>query len=133
VIGRGACAILEALMYLFIQNIISSPYAIIVTLLSLAAAFAFITFLRGFLSGFKQLTTINENSEELEHFRTYAMWGALQLIFFFGLWETIRFGLGYLWNEPTPGAAPVTAAFAIWGALYLLKMLFSPKKSGGGH
>jgi hypothetical protein len=120
-------------MYLFVNNIISSPYAIVVTLFSLAAAFAFITFLRGFLSGFKQLTTINENSEELEHFRTYATWGVVLLAFLFGLWETIRFGLAYLWDDPLPDTMPIVAIFLAWAAFYGLKMLFSPKKGGGGH
>lgn len=77
-------------MYVLIENVISNPYALLVVGFSLAGAMAFITFLRGALSGARQLTMIDENSEHLAHYRTHAVHGVVLMAFFFAVWEAVR-------------------------------------------
>ncbi|HVV15498.1 MAG TPA: hypothetical protein VHD55_03820 [Candidatus Paceibacterota bacterium] len=120
-------------MPVLIEGVISNPYTLVVVALSLAGAFAFITFLRGTLSGLKQLTTINENAEELEHFRTYAIWGVALMAFWFALWETIRVVLAFVQGEPMPPGLWVAAIFAAGTVIYLLKLAFGKGGGGGGH
>ena len=81
-------------MTALLTAIATHPVQDIEVLLSLLAALAFITFLRGFLTGMQQIIQINMDAEHLAHARTRAMWGMMLLWIFFGVWEVFRFILG---------------------------------------
>ncbi len=77
-----------------IELIITNPLADIEIAFSVAAGLAFLLFLRGFLSGLKQLSTIDENVEHLEHYRTRAIHGVTLLVVIFIAWEAFRWFIG---------------------------------------
>ena len=81
-------------MGMLIDTIISHPYGDIVVFLSAAGALSFLLFLAGFLAGLPQLFTISMHAEHLAHARTRAVWGVILMIFFFVLWEAVRFVAG---------------------------------------
>lgn len=102
--------------------------------LTLLAALAIVTFLRGFLTGLQQLILINLDAEHLEHARTRAMWGMMQLWAFFGIWEAIRLSLAFIQGETIPHTtAIVVCILLVVGILFLLPLYLFPKKAGGGH
>ena len=55
--------------------------------LAFVAAFGFLIFLRGFLSGSGHLVTIDHNAEYLDLARTRVVWGVLIMLTCFVLWE----------------------------------------------
>ncbi len=81
-------------MGVFIVDIISNPYYDLVVVISLCVGIGFVIFLSGFLSGFGHLYKIEENEEHLNHYRARALWGTMLVLFFFILWEIVRFVAG---------------------------------------
>lgn len=121
-------------MPVLIQDVISSPYTLAVVFLSLMAALSFVVFLRGFLGGLKQLTTINENAEHLEHMRTRAIWGVVLLAALLIVWECVRWVAALVQGRPLPDIAWVLMVglfFAPAAVSYLLGVVLPSKK--GGH
>ena len=55
------------------------------------AVLAFLTFLRGFLTGIPELFTNNSNYDHLRIAYTRALWGMFFLIIIFAVWEVVRF------------------------------------------
>lgn len=77
-------------MGVLINEIIYNPYYDLVVVFCLVAAFGFIIFLAGFLSGLQHLFKIDENVENLVSYRTRAFWGATILVVTLVAWECLR-------------------------------------------
>jgi hypothetical protein len=85
----------------FWDVVFADPVTYVGYVFAFVAAIAFLTFLRGFLSGFPSLFTMNWNEEHQEHYRIYATWGVMMLLYIFILWEIVRwvlFGLSGLFG-----------------------------------
>lgn len=81
-------------MEIFFGFIYANPYLSIAYVFAFFAAIAFLVFLRGFLSGFMPLFTLEGHSGHMAHHRTRAVWGVLLLAFIFVLWEIVRWFAG---------------------------------------
>jgi len=74
----------------FIYSLVLHPLYSIGFLLSFAAGFAFLIFLRGFLSGVGHLFTIDHHRHHLDDARLRAVWGTVLLFDIFMVWVAIR-------------------------------------------
>ncbi|MBP9711186.1 MAG: hypothetical protein KBD50_02935 [Candidatus Pacebacteria bacterium] len=74
----------------FIVNVLYNPLPIIGAALSFLAVIVFLVFLRGFLSSVLYLFTLNGNDDFLLHSRIRVVWAFLLLVFFFSIWEVVR-------------------------------------------
>lgn len=97
-------------------------------LLSFLAAWSFLIFLRGFLSGIPYVFSDNGNEEHMDHYSVRSTWGFLLLIPIFVLWEILRgiatwFGYGDA-NTATTWVMIVLGALIAW---------FISAQSGGEH
>lgn len=108
-------------------NFLYHPLLPIGILLSGLSALAFLTFLRGFLSSVMYLFTLNGNDDFLKPARIRVMWGFMLLVFFFCLWQMLKWVGALLTNSPAPEGLSVAFPLlwllgaAIWGAKYLKK------------
>lgn len=66
------------------------PMYVIGLLFALAAAIAFLVFLRGFLAGLPHLFTISGNEEFLPDHRRRVVWGFFMLVALFVVWQIVR-------------------------------------------
>ena len=112
--------------------IATHPLQDIEVMLTLLAAMAFITFLRGFLTGLQHLLLINMDADHLEHTRARAMWAMMLLWVFFGAWEAVRWIAAALAGVPIEHTSAITAVIIFdLVAFFLLPAWLMPK--GGGH
>ena len=77
-----------------LESFLADPLYYIGVVFSLAAALAFITFLRGFLSGIVKAFTMNASDSHMDHWRVYSVWGVFLLAAIFVLWEIVRWIAG---------------------------------------
>lgn len=87
----------------FLANILYNPLPLIGSVLSVGAVFAFLLFLRGFLSGVMYLFTLNGNDDFLKPARVRVLWAFLLLVFIFSLWEVTRWLGAVVTGSPAPG------------------------------
>lgn len=96
-------------------------------LFAVLSTFAFLLFLRGFLSGAIYLVNLNGNDDFLRPARQRVLWAFLLLVLFFCVWEFLRWIGAVLTGEPTPrGVGTAIVLFtllmlAVWGGKYLKK------------
>jgi hypothetical protein len=100
----------------FIANVFYNPLPFIGAVISFFAVVAFLVFLRGFLSGVMYLFTLNGNDDFLLPARIRVAWGFLLLVFFFCLWQYIRFAGALITGSVWP--------LGLWLATVLLSTLF---------
>jgi hypothetical protein len=89
-------------------NFFYNPLLPLGILLSVLAAFAFLVFLRGFLSGTGYLFTLNGNDELGKLARIRVMWGFLLLVLFFCIWQALRWVGAVLTGSETPPGLGLT-------------------------
>ena len=115
----------------FVYNLVTHPVHSIGFILSFAAAFGFLIFLRGFLSGAGHLITIDHHDEHLSHARARAIWGVVIMIDAFMLWVVVRV-LASFFGGPAINV-PLTewtlGLYAVW-QIWAYFMLQDPPK---GH
>lgn len=73
----------------FLTSFWSDPLWYIGALLAFAAALAFLTFLRGFLSGFPHFFTLSSHDEHQHHHRVRVMWGFMLLVVIYLAWRLL--------------------------------------------
>ncbi len=115
-------------MLLLINQIISNPVYIFITFLSVFAAFAFIIFLAGFLSGLQHLYKIDENADNLVTYRTRAFWGASLLVVLFFIWESVRAVAGIITSSNEMSYSALYTIAFIWVVYALYRLFFKKKK-----
>ncbi len=89
-------------------TVVTHPHYYLGVVLSFAAGFAFLIFLRGFLSGVGQLFTIDKSEYYLPRYRKRATWGIVLLLDIFLLWICVRM-LEALFVQ-----APINWPFTFW-------------------
>lgn len=106
-------------------NFLYNPLLPLGAVLSLIAAFAFLEFLRGFLSSVIYLFTLNGNDEFLKAARVRVMWSFLLLIALYCTWQFLQWIGALLTGGPSPKGL-VMAIILLnllilgnWGAGYL--------------
>ena len=108
-------------------NFLYNPLIPIGMLLAVLAAFAFLLFLRGFLSGFLYLFTLNGNDEFLHPARVRVLWSFLLLLMLFCIWEFLRWVGSLFSGNPAPGGIGfavflfILLLIGVWGAKYMKK------------
>lgn len=108
-------------------NFLYNPLLPIGILLSVLAAFAFLLFLRGFLSGALYLFTLNGNDDFLKPARVRVLWAFFLLVFFWCVWQTLLWiGSILTGKETPPGLGLAIVLFILlfvarWGANFLKK------------
>ncbi len=78
-------------MQYLLATLVANPMYYVGVGFSIWAAYAFITFLRGFLAGVRHWFRISHHQEHLDHARSHAVQGALLLAEIFILWEILTF------------------------------------------
>lgn len=78
----------------YLNNFLSDPMFYIGALFAGLAVLAFLTFLRGFLTGIPELFNNNSNYAHLRIAYTRVLWGTFFLVIIFAVWETLRFIVG---------------------------------------
>ena len=73
-----------------LESFFADPLYYIGVFFSVAAAVAFLIFLRGFFGGIIKTFTMNESDSHMDHRRVYSVWGVFLLAFLFILWEIVR-------------------------------------------
>lgn len=73
-----------------LQTLLSDPLYFLGVVVAFAAAFYFLIFLRGFLSGSPHLFTISSRTDTLKIHRKRAIWGVMGIAFILTLWEVVR-------------------------------------------
>jgi zinc transporter ZupT len=81
-------------METFLTQLYADPLHYLGFVFAFAAAFAFLIFLRGFLSGSHHLFTLAGHDEYLYDSRRRATWGLFLLIAIFIVWEVVRWFFG---------------------------------------
>jgi len=108
----------------FIANVLQNPLPIVGATISFFAVVAFLVFLRGFLSGVMYLFTLNGNDDFLLHARIRVLWGFLLLVFFFAIWEVVRWVLALFTGDEWPRGLSLAVTlliilFILQGAVHL--------------
>lgn len=94
---------------------------------ALAAAFAFLIFLRGLLTGFPHIITIDANEEHQTLYRIRAVWGVVLLVDIFLIWVVIRF-IESLFGYGQVNTALFPWIVMLWILWQLLAWWILPKK-----
>lgn len=81
-------------METLLNNFLSDPMFYIGAIFAGFAVLAFLTFLRGFLTGAPELFTNNSNYEHLRIAYTRVLWGTFLLVIIFAVWEVLRLIVG---------------------------------------
>jgi uncharacterized membrane protein len=117
----------------FIANVLYNPLPLIGAMLSFFAALVFLVFLRGFLSSVMFLFTLNGNDDFLLNARKRVTWAFLLLVFFFCLWQIIRFVGAIITGGEWP--AGLSLAIILLIALFVINraLTWYKKKETGGH
>ena len=118
----------------YLNSFLSDPLFYIGAAFSIAAVFAFLIFLRGFLTGIPELFTNNSNYEHLRVAYTRVLWGTALLVIIFSAWEVIRlvaswFGVG----TTSPGLAGTIIVIVLVGFVWSKARKSLKGENGGGH
>jgi hypothetical protein len=117
----------------FVYSIVSHPLYFLGFILSFAAGFAFLIFLRGFFSGVGHLFTIDHHDEHLLHSRLRAVWGVVLLLDIFMIWVVIR-TIASFFGGPAINVSLTETIFGLyifWQIIAWFILPAAPK--GGGH
>lgn len=82
----------------FWDTVFSNPLLYLGYLFAFAAAIGFLIFLRGFLSGFPKVFSMDWHEEHQEHYRTRTTWGFFILLYLFIAWEMVTWAVGGVWS-----------------------------------
>lgn len=77
-------------MEVFLYTFVTHPLYYIGLVLAFGAAFGFLIFLRGFLTGLNQLINIDSDDDHIKKARERAGWGMALMVNMFMLWVAIR-------------------------------------------
>ncbi|HEV7449718.1 MAG TPA: hypothetical protein VGP13_04250 [Candidatus Paceibacterota bacterium] len=78
----------------FWDAVFAHPMLYVGYIFAFVAAIGVLTFLRGFLSGFSFVVTMDWHEEHQEHYRTYATQGFFILLYLYIVWELLRWIVG---------------------------------------
>jgi hypothetical protein len=78
----------------FWDVVFAHPFTYLGYIFAFVAAIAFLTFLRGFLSGLPSVFTMDWHEGHQEHYRVYCTWGVMALVYLFIVWELVRWIVG---------------------------------------
>lgn len=73
----------------FVDALFADPLWYVGLVLAFLGALAFLTFLRGFLSGVPHFFTLSTHDDHQAHHRTRVTWGFFAMVFLFILWSII--------------------------------------------
>jgi hypothetical protein len=104
-------------------------FYLIGALLSFLAAWSFLIFLRGFLSGISYVFSDNGNADHMGHYSVRTVWGFLLLIPIFVIWEVLR-GVATWFGY---GNANTTTTWVMIVLGVIVAIFISKQSGGGGH
>jgi hypothetical protein len=110
-------------------NFLYNPLLPLGILLSFLAALAFLTFLRGFLSGVLYIFTLNGNDDFLKAARIRVFWGFLLAILFWIMWQVLLWVGAILTGDPAPSGLPLAFIFSLPYCCSVGSTLFKEKYS----
>ncbi len=111
------------------NTVAANPWYYLGVCFAILGGFAFLIFLRGFISGVGNLFHMHGHDEHLQHARVRVVWGLYLMMATLGLWELIRIIAGQ-----APGSTIVLVIILLLPAWWpALTKFLSGLGGGGGH
>lgn len=106
-------------------NFLYNPLLPLGIIFSVLGAFAFLLFLRGFLSGALYLFTLNGNDDFLKNARIRVLWAFFLLVFLWSAWQQVLWLAAILTGNPTPAGVPlsIVCLLLLFAAYQLAKFI----------
>ena len=114
----------------FVYSIVLHPIYSIGFILSFAAGFSFLIFLRGFLSGVGHIFTIDHHDDHQDHARVRAIWGVVLLYEIFMLWVLVR-TVASFFGGPTINVTLTCWLFGVYAVLRVWGWFVLPPPPAG--
>ncbi len=102
-----------------VNNFFADPMYYIGFAFAFVAAIAWLTLLRGFLTGSPHWFTISTHEGHLKHYRFRTVWGAMGLLGLSIAWETLRAVLAWV----GVGQAPSDSIWVVWTGYIILGLI----------
>lgn len=113
----------------FVYSLVTHPLYSLGFILSFAAGFAFLIFIRGFFSGVGHLLTIDHHDEHMAHSRFRAVWGVVLLVDIFMLWVAVR-TVASFFGGPAIDVSLTETIFGLYILWQIVALFILPKSKG---